>query len=121
MMHRVSVTSLIAFVVTNNGCITFFVHMSLMHPSFTSMPARTLPSVWAFLNLVMILMGFNVGDNAKGPRLANARPIKKLELRVDVEVHVVSPNRINEHQIKWWADVHGAREYTRLCDYCVNP
>jgi hypothetical protein len=60
IMYMVSIASLIVDVVTNNGWMTFFTYMSLMHPSFTLMRAPTFPSVCAFLRTVTILMGFNL-------------------------------------------------------------
>ncbi len=74
IMHRVSATSLIADVVTNNGWMTFFLYMLLMHLSLTLMPALTFPLACTFLNSITInldglqprLLGEGVGYHLEG-------------------------------------------------------
>jgi hypothetical protein len=72
--HTVSAASLITDVVTNNGWMTFFLYMLLMHPSLMSMLALTFPLACAFLNSITIdldglqpcLLGKGVGYPLEG-------------------------------------------------------
>lgn len=65
IIHVVSVASLIAELVTNNGCTTFSSERSVIVPLFTLIPVYISPSACLLRNSVTTDIGFNPAFSAK--------------------------------------------------------